>query len=98
MGSTVLLSLKDTTSNIKFIFWFSWRKSLIFFTKFPFVLISLTCDPFDLIASLVSLSNDLIFKFIDLRFKSLSPRIELVITSPFLTINLSSSKSGDTKT
>ena len=38
---------------------------LNFFTKFPFVLISRTCDPFDLIVSLVSLSNDLIFKFID---------------------------------
>ena len=71
MGSTVLLSLKDTTSNLNLIFLFSWRKSLTFFTKFPLVLISLTCDPFDLISSLASLSNDLISKFIDLRFKSI---------------------------
>ena len=98
MGSTVLLSLKETTSNLNLIFLFSLRKSLIFFTKFLLVLISLTCDPFDLISSLVSLSNDLICKSIDLRFKSLSPRIELVITYPFFTINLFSNKSGDTKT
>ena len=67
------------------------REKLFFF-------ISVTCDPFDLILSLVSLSIDLICKSIDLRFNSLSPRIELAITSPFLTINLFSSKSGDTKT
>ena len=40
----------------------------------------------------------IILKFIALRFKSLSPKIALAITSPFLTINLFSNKSGDTKT
>jgi len=27
MGSKVLLSLKDTTSNLNLTFWFSWRNS-----------------------------------------------------------------------
>ena len=64
IGSAVLLSLNDTTSILNLIFWLSWRKSVIFLTKFPLVLISLTCDPFNLIWSLVSSSNVLIFKFI----------------------------------